>query len=214
MVSNKTLALFIIVTVIVSLGGTLLSLNKLQELSQIKVYVPTKQVTGLASGQVELTIASNMSCVIDSNVSFGSSGIVPGPTTLSTQSTNTGTNFTDCSGAASACAGMMVNNTGNVNIFVNFSSQYDGASPSFLSGATSDFQYIVYNGTTGSTEEGCRDGLPSAWANVPTAADSICTNLTANDTNDIMTIEYNITIYPSTPTGPKSTTITVNCGQN
>jgi hypothetical protein len=149
-------------------------------------------------------------------VSFGSSGIVSGQTTISSQSANAGNNFTDCSSAASACAGMMINNTGNVNINVNFSSSADGAS--FLGGgaAASDFQYQLLNGTTAgtSTEPGCRGVMSTAWANVPTATTALCTNLTANDTNDMMTIEYNVTIYPMTPTGPKTATITVNCGQN
>jgi len=211
MVSNKTLALFIILTVIVSLGGTLLSLNKLQELSQIKL-IPTKEVTGLASGEVNLVISTNMSCTIDSNISFGSSGKPASTITISTNKNNIAipSNFSDCTSVA-GCMGMMVNNSGNVDIFVNFSSNVDGSG--LVGGAASDFQYIAYNGTTTSTENGCRGGLPAAWANVPTTATAICTNLTSSSANNMMTIEYNITIGPDTIPGAKTATITVNCGQ-
>ena len=213
MVSNKTLALFIILTVVVSLGGTLLSLSKLEELSQIKLIAPTRKVTGNALGEVQLIISSNMSCTIDSNVSFGSSGKPAVPITISTNKDNTGipSNFSDCTSVA-GCMGLMINNSGNVDIVVNFSSSADGAA--LVAGAASDFQYAVYNGTTTTTEPGCRGGLPTAWANVPlTTATSICTNLTAETTNNMMTMEFNVTIGPDTPPGAKTATITVNCGQ-
>ena len=215
MVSNKTLAMFIILTVIVSLGGTLLSLNKLQALSQLKYVVPSKQVTGMVSGQVNLSITTNASCSIDSNVSFGSSGQVLGPTTISTNLTNAGTSYNDCTSNA-ACRGMMINNTGNVNVNVTFNSTAAGST--FLGTADSDFQYDVYNGTNTdqTADAGCRAavGLPAGWATVPTTATKICNNLTADDAYDIMTVEYNVTLYPTTPPGTKSTVITVACAQN
>jgi hypothetical protein len=212
MVSNKTLALFIIVTVIVSLGGTLLSLNKLQELSQLKRYVvSTKEVTGLASGQVELTLSSNMSCNVDSNVTFGSAGQPSGTITISTNSTNAGSNFTNCV-ASAACQGLQINNTGNVNILVAFNSSVDGSG--LVAGAASDFAYTVYNGTTASLEQGCQAGLPAGWGNVPTANTTICANLTWDDTNDMMTMEFNVTIGTSTPPGTKTAILTISCAQN
>src|SRR4030066_277530 len=62
--SNKSLALLLVAAIIISLGGTMISLNKLNEMG----------VTGLVPGQVTLAITSNMSCNVDSNVSFGSGG--------------------------------------------------------------------------------------------------------------------------------------------
>jgi hypothetical protein len=199
--SNKSLALLLVAAIVISLGGTLISLNKLNQ----------EGLTGMASGQVQLAVSSNMSCDVDSNVTFGSSGQLESVITLSTNLTNTGTNFTNCV-ASAACQGLQINNTGNVNINVTFNSSVDGTS--FVSGVAADFMYVVWNGTTASLESGCRAGSSLAWANVPTTASTICSNLTWNETNDMMTMEFNVTVGPTTPPGTKTAILTVTCAQN
>ena len=203
--SNKSLALLLTAAIVISLGGTLISLSQLQKGGP----------TGLATGQVNISVQTNASCTIDSNVTMGSSGQVLVTTTISTNSTNAGTNFTNCVSTAT-CQGMQVNNTGNVNVNVTFNSTEDGAQ--FLGTAASDFTYNVYNGTAASqtVDPGCRAavGLPAGWATVPTTATKICNNLTADDAYDVITIEYNMTLYPTTPSGVKSTDIVIACAQN
>ena len=221
MVTNKTLALFIIVTVIVSLGGTLLSLNKLQEISQVK-YLPIKQVTGNANaqGQVQLAISSNISCNVDSNVSFGSSGLLGSVITISTMKDNTAiSNFSNCVPGPSACAGIQINNTGNVNINVSFYSSQNGTGFLGAGALETDFNYTVFNGTTNSTaqEPGCL-GFLGGWNVVPgpNAANTtlICYNLTYNDSADDITMEFNVTLGPSTPAGAKQAIMYITCAQN
>ena len=227
MVTNKTLALFIIVTVIVSLGGTLLSLNKLQEISQVK-YLPIKQVTGNANaqGQVQLAISSNISCNVDSNVSFGSSGLLGSVITISTMKDNTAiSNFSNCQPGISPCAGIQINNTGNVNINVSFYSSANGTTLLGLGTVEGDFNYTVLNGTLAgpATEPGCRGdiGYPggggSIWYNVPQGVGNttrICQNLTYNDSADAITMEFNVSITPTTTIGTKNATIYITCAQN
>jgi len=202
--SNKSLALLLVAAIVISLGGTLISLNKLNQ----------EGLTGMASGQVQLMVSQNMSCTVDSNVSFGSSGKPASSITVSTNKNNAAipSNFTDCTSVA-GCMGMEINNSGNVDIFVNFSSNVDGSG--LVGGAASDFQYQILNGTRAgtSTEPGCSGVMSTAWATVPTTATSLCPNLTANTTNNMMTMEFNITIVPDTAPGAKTATITVNCGQ-
>jgi hypothetical protein len=203
--TNKNLALLLIAAIVVSLGATLVSLNQLN----------LEGISGLATGQVNVSITTNASCNIDSNVSFGSAGQVLVTTTISTNSTNAASGYNDCTSVA-ACYGMNINNTGNVNVNVTFNATSGGAA--FLGTADSDFTYNAYNGTANnqSMRPGCWAGvsLPAGWATVPTTATKICNNLTASDTNDNMAIEYNVTLYPTTPPGTKSTVITVACAQN
>ena len=219
MVSNRTLALFIIGTVIISLGGTLLSLNKLQELEELqKRWIPPRQLTGLATGKVELNITTNMSCRIDTNVSFGNGGQPTSTNTLSSDKANTG-NFNDCT-SGTDCVGLQINNTGNVDINVTLVSDKNGST--LLAGQTgadnTDFQYNIRNGTATSsgdgTQQGCKNIQNAGWASVPTTTTTICTNLTFTDSNDMMTTEFNVTIEPDLPTGLKTAQITIGCAQN
>src|SRR4030042_3834656 len=216
MVSNKTLAFFIIVAVIVSLGGTLLSLNKVQELSRIPRVTIPKQVTGLVPSEVTLTITSNMSCNVDTNVSFGSAGQPASTITLSTDKDNTGNNFTNCL-SGNACKGTQINNTGNVNIKVNFSSNVDGAGLLGGSHIAGDFNYTAINGTADAapTESGCigTGTNMGTWAAVPTTNTSICTNLSYTEHNAMESLEFNVSIDQNTPPGTKTATIAINCAQ-
>ena len=63
--SNKTLAWILVIAIIISLGGTIMSFNKIGAISRYGL-------VGLVPGQVVLTISSNISCTISSNISFGS----------------------------------------------------------------------------------------------------------------------------------------------
>ena len=205
--SNKSLALLLVAAIIISLGGTMISLNKLNEMG----------VTGLVPGQVTLAITSNMSCNVDTNVSFGSAGQPASKITLSTNKDNTGNNFSDCSSPSALCKGIQINNTGNVNIKVNFSSNVDGASLLGGSHIAGDFNYTAINGTaeTVPTESGCvgTGTAMTGWAAVPTTNTSICTNLSYTDTNDMVSLEFNVSIDQNTPPGTKTATIAINCAQ-
>ena len=58
--SNKSLALLLVAAIVISLGGTMISLNRINEMG----------ITGMAAGNVSVTISTNMSCDVDSNISF------------------------------------------------------------------------------------------------------------------------------------------------
>ena len=225
MVSNRTLAVFIIATVIVSLAGTLISVSKLGELEAAQKYVaPVRQVTGLASGKVEIAISGTSGCNVDTNVSFGSSGQPATQLNLSTMIDNTGQGFNDCETAD--CLGVQINNTGNVDLEVNMTCDNNGTSLlGGLNADNSDFQYAIFNGSDidlygAAYQEGCR-GFPNGtgesaaqWNYMPITTETIiCSNLTYENTNDMFTIEFNITIDDQTPAGTKTAILTIDCAQ-
>jgi len=205
--SNKSLALLLVAAIVISLGGTLISLNELNKFG----------ITGLASdtGKVELTVSSNVSCVVDHNVTFGSGGQPPGTISIDTDTNNAWGN--DCSDGAGTnyCKGLEINNTGNVNINVSFSSDKNGTG--FLQGPNADpgdFQYYIRNGTYSGAQPGCRDITgATSFTNVsgPNIDTYICGNLTYIDTNDMMTMEFNVTIDDQTPATGKTATLTITC---
>jgi hypothetical protein len=203
--SNKSLALLLVAAIVISLGGTLISLNKLSQ----------QGLTGLAAGTVVLNVSENMSCIISSNVSFGTSvGQILSIVNLSTNLTNAN-GFNNCA-SDPTCMGMMINNTGNVNVNVTFSSNVNGTTLLGGPGASNDdFQYSVVNGSNnGALLPGCIAGLKTAWGYANETTTTICTNLTALSTNKAMTIEYNITIDENTPATYKTATITITCARN
>jgi hypothetical protein len=201
-ITNKTLSLLLIAAIVIGLGGTLLSLNKINE-------GLTGQVT--SSGRVNLTINSSTSCTFLSNVDFGTGNRPGTATTIGTNLTNS-LNFRDCT-TDTNCTGMMLNNSGNVDVNVTFNSSVQGAA--FMGGASaanSDFRYWTLNGTTTQTLQGCRN-MTNKLGDVPTTPTLICQNLTYSAGNTIITIHYNITIRPDTPANAKLAYIMADCNQ-
>ena len=206
--SNRSLALLLVAAVIVNLGGTMVSLNKLNH----------QGVTGLALGEVELSITTNASCAVLTNISFGTGS--PQALTLSTDTANSP--YNNCA-TSNLCQGLVINNTGNVNLNVSMQSNVTGST--LLAGqsgaADSEFQWTEKSGnvtatTANGTFSGCMRLLTSnySWYPVNTSANPICYNLTFAKDADAMTAEFNITIEPTLPPGPRSAGLTVTCAQN
>jgi hypothetical protein len=212
MVSNKNLALLLVITIVISLGGTLISLNKINQY----------EITGLATGMVNVSISSAAACNIDTNVSFGS-GSPTSTLILSTWNDTGGTvmGFNNCSDSTpSACfKGMQINNTGNTYIMVNFSSNVNASGLLGDSSNFSSFLYNISNGThKGNQAPGCNGGsatLGTGWTYINSSNTSIvCSNLSYINGGDIVSIGFNITVNETTPkTGMRNATITINCGQ-
>ena len=204
--SNKSLALLLVAAIVISLGGTFLSLNKL---SQIIVLAPPR-VTGRAltdAGQVNLTIEQNASCTVDTNVNFGSGQ--PQAIVIDTDTANSG-GFNDCSANAdTTCGGIIVNNTGNRLLNVTFSSTKNGSE--FLGGTSLDnqFQYKIDDAEI--ENNACEDPGSSSYTNVPTTATKLCNILNYTTDRNTILMDFQVEIKPDTPPGTKTTTINVNC---
>ncbi|MBN2459022.1 hypothetical protein JXB28_01955 [Candidatus Woesearchaeota archaeon] len=220
MVSNKNLALLLIVAVVISLGGTLMSLNKIGQIEELrKLPLPVRQ-TGMAAyvGNVSLTITSNASCVVSNNVSFGTAGQPSDSVNISTNADNTGEGFSDCTLAN--CTGIEINNNGNVNLLVNFTSNVNatGLLVSQSDLTDNDFMYKVKNGTDAAARPGCIEYDLPEWSSINNSesgeASYICGNLTSGDTADTVTMEFNVTLEPDVVAGTKTAILTINCIQN
>jgi len=213
MTSNKTLALVILATVIVSLGGTLLSLNKLSELEGLRIIQEPEPVTGavVSPGALNFSISSAASCEVERNVSFGS-GSSASELLLSTDAANGG-GFNDCT-SNSACYGLEINNTGNVVINVSMESQYDGSEMLGAGGADEDFNYSARNGSYAGTFEGCNETLTSSVTQVSsTLNQSLCGNFSFSPSANLLTVEFNVSVEPIISAGAHGSYITINCGE-
>lgn len=205
--SNKNMALLLVAALVISLGGTFLSLDKINEI----IIMAPPAVTGGAltgSGRVNLTISTNASCTVDSSVEFGS-GSPTGAITISTETANTA-NFTDCN-AGTACLGIYVNNTGNSLLNVSFNSTENGTTFLGAGAANADFKYLIDVSEPDSTDACTGTEGASSWTETPIAKTRVCDKLNFSDTRDAVSLEFNISLDENTPTGLKETTINVYC---
>lgn len=207
--NNKSMALLLVTAIVISLGGTIVVLNQFGQ----------GGTTGLVPGRVNLSITSSTACRVESNVTFGT-GRPTAFINLSTDTNNSLGNtygFNDCSNAltASVCRGMIINNTGNSNINVTFTS--DANATTLLSAQTglelNDFTYWVRNGTYDGSTNGCVSyvGARPNGTVQQTANDMICRNLTYTSGNTHITLEYNISLEADITSGGKQALITITC---
>lgn len=204
-ISNKTLALFLLGAIVVSLGGTILSLNKLGEVS----------TTGLVTqpGQVNLTIQDSLSITTEDNsvIDFGTC-TPPGGATVTINSEN-GENTTAVCGAY-AGDGVFVRNNGNVNANVTIRSDVVGAAQSgtFLNSTagTSSLQYRTDGAGFGTNTNGCQTGLVGSYTAfaAENAEYLVCGNLTFGATANSFETHIQVVIPPDVPPGATGATLT------
>ena len=201
--SNRSLALLLVAAIVISLGGTMISLSRLSQIG----------ITGMAQtgyGDVNLTVSTNASCTVDTNVNFGS-GHPTATYTLSTDQNNNQYDFS-CDGSnpgTGNCWGILVNNTGNVRLDVNFTSNKDGATFLGPGHTANDFNYWIDDSEIESNS--CTtEGSPGQ---VSTNERVICQGLNFTDSSDVIVIDFNVTIDQNTVPGGKNATMTVTCQQ-
>ena len=217
--TNKSLALLLIAAIVISLGGTIISLNKLSQVPVTRPIALSGTGRAAATGNVSLVIGTNASCNIDANVSYGT-GAATVNRTLSTDASNAFDGWT-CVGTTygSGCSGMVINNTGNVLLNVSYNSSVNGTGLLLSAGQNeNDFTYTVDDTTEPATADSnsCLLDPVTDWANVNYTngnnGSNICSslNFTANSS---ITIDYNVTVTSDTTPGIKSATIYIACTQ-
>jgi hypothetical protein len=148
--SNRALGLLLIAAIVVSIGGTFISLNKLDAVST------TGFATNNVTGTVGVTVNTSLSIAMtDSTMSFGTCEVTPGAV-VTINSENTGANQSECT--ISASDPLRVENDGNVNANVTIST--DTTSSNAFSSTSSTFHYKTVNG---STNPGCTSGLIGSY---------------------------------------------------
>ena len=166
--TNKSLALLLVAAIIVSLGGTIVSLNKLGEIQLTGI--TGRATTGGKEGFVTLNITEEtIMTVMRSMIDFGN-GYVNSTCdncTMWTNSSTGGKNYSDsecCVGewrtlGVEADTGIWVQNQGNTNLTVNM--DLDKNAASFIGGATPspEFQIRIMNDSNARTPTGTSSAL-------------------------------------------------------
>lgn len=209
-ISNRALAVLLLATMVVSLGGTILSLDRLGALS----------ATGwtTAAGQVNLTVDTELSITTADNneMDFGTCN----PDTdsdLTVNSENQGdVGEADCPGEE--LTPIWVRNDGNVPAVVTLESndwgQAGEAGGSFLpsSAGTSELRYKAINdGSDLDTDYsgGCAAGLVDSYSLINDSSSyDVCDNLGYQNENNSVGIHFEIVIPRAADPVPSSATIT------
>ncbi len=193
-VSNKTLATLLIAAIVVSLVGTLISLNKVDSLLSITGMQTTSDTE---QGDVNVTINASAGILIRNNIDFGSGQIPEDQINISTDSINGPTTggFTNCN-VGPACAGMDVENVGNVDVELNVSFSLDA--DAFIGGDLVGGPIMeIYgaNDSQGVAVGGCFGILNPGSGDIANGTDyTLCSNLTDGLNANFVTMEVNLTL--------------------
>jgi len=158
---------------------------------------------GDATGTFDVTVASGVGCTIDQNATIGS--------------TAAGATVTTADYAGETGTGLVLNNTGNVDLRVDIVSNasnttlFPGTQPLFLFNVSLAVGADVETGGDIITNNGTDYG---SWTNVSTSSIFIVDNFTYLSTNDTIRIDFNVSIPGDATAGTKKATITLNCTQN
>ncbi len=184
-ISNRTLGLLLVAAIVVSIGGTFISLNSLNNMSGGGL------PTGFAitdTGNVTLNVADTVNILVnDSIINFGTCTMVlnASKTTSSYDSSGSPTdsqNF-ECSdtGGGIFPDNISVQNIGNVVAYVDAKIRTQDLPTTLFSDSAATFEF---KGLTDAIYDGC--GTPtSAWAALTDASDlQACGNLNFTDGND------------------------------
>jgi hypothetical protein len=210
-ISNRTLAILLIAAIVISLGGTLVSLNRISKIS-----IPG--VTGFVvnvSNATARVVVSDVTWVNFSNatIDFGT-GYVSGGVNCTMNSSNN-EKSDSCADFSGSDQTLILANIGNNDVYVNLSF---GKNASTLLGGTQegygrDYRFIVGNDTTA---PGCANTTYYlTWTTVPPGDENaslpavlICDNLTYTDGSNKININISLTIPQDASTGTLSDEIT------
>jgi len=204
-ISNRTLAIFLVCAIVISLASTFLSLNRLE----------TLPITGhavSAAGNTYILVNSTTAIKFDVASVNWSIGRVNSTGSQQNCTMNTmSANSVDCISFLTVSTPLIIENTGNTNItLLQFGSNATAAQ--FIGGGADhggpQFMYVVGNNASGS----CSANLyPTTFINVNITGNeqTICTNYNSVDGLDTMNISLKINIPISAVAGQKYATLTI-----
>lgn len=209
--SNKSLAFILVVAIVISLGGTIVSMNRLNQLGF------TGRATGTDTGTTNFSLESNVVITFaTSNVDFGTGYIngssVANACVITTNATD-GWNNTFAGGTAGACLGNLINdspfvirNDGNIN--ANLTLRASDNASTFVTGGGSGYATPLFQWALRDKEAGSCTAIKynNTWTNVSTTDDQVCTPLNYDDSNDEIYLDILVLI----PVDADQTAHTVN----
>ncbi|MCF7872106.1 hypothetical protein K9L97_03665 [Candidatus Woesearchaeota archaeon] len=206
-ISNRALAMFLLAAIVVSLGGTIVSLNKLDS-------VTTTGYATSGSGEVNLTINETLAIeVVDGLVDFFE--CTTGDTAIVITSDASGETTTHCS-LFTGPDNITVRNSGNTdaNVTIQFSDVGNGTTSSggFLAteNAESEIAYKISNAGDATYGAGCSGNSQSTFVNATQAATELlaCENLTTGVDTSMFTTDFQIIVPSNAPQTTHSVTVT------
>jgi hypothetical protein len=208
-VSNKTLALFLVAAVVVSIGGTILSLDRLSRVSTVGY------ATDADTGTATLTIQTLASIKFAINtIDFGtgsvnsSTGIPQCNLTINASNAIAKSNcigFYDTNNNGAIVDTFIIENDGNADLNITLNSTVN--STEFLGGSATYalFQYTVSNNVSGSGACGGTLGVPT-WASFNNVNTNVCTNLSWS-APDTLRVGIRVGIPDDSLTGQRNATL-------
>ncbi len=228
-ISNKTLAVLLILTIVVSLGGTFISLSII---NSILKGPQGSGVTGFAltpNATTTLTVDYYSSITFtQASIAFGSGSVntTGGYTNCTLSSVSNWDNTPGCIDFTQVSTGFTIQNDGNTNLTVELASNVSAFEFIGSDGAT--FLWNVTLKEAGSCVNSSANGNGAVFPNtssdclgpglgtcgsifedVSTNYKVICPRLLYEDSNDELDVDVNISIPYNSPTGGKSAAFTV-----
>jgi len=209
-ISNKTLAILLIAAIVISLGGTLISLNRLA-----RIRIPI--ITGLYSEPYEAEIALTITALMQVNfttdtINWGSGTVATGTgfCVLNSYDSSIGANCTDFTPQT---AGLVLENIGNKNVTLNITMGKNAAS--FITGTSPVCKWNMSN-----LESGSCPGIaltPGAWQTCATTAVVVCNStgggFLAADASDTLNFDVLVQIPSDAIAGTKENVMTASAAE-
>ncbi len=219
--SNKTIFAILVFTLVISLAGTVVNMNRIYDFSYLGL---TGAASTTAVGSSTVTVSQVTSITNDlpgTAIQFGS-GFVNSTCTVCNMDSN-GTRTAGCCGTFNMTNsfGFLLENTGNVNLSLNYTCAISCTAATFIGGTNPAFQIrattnsnSAQSGEVGTldTSASCGGGTTNGLLNLSTytavtaAGDFICGNSTTyplgfTNTLDAIVIDLNVSIPENAPIG-------------
>ena len=210
-ISNKTLALVLVVALVVSMTGTLLSLNRLQSIG-------IRGITGRAGsdqGNVTLTVSSAASLIFRINaINFGSGTINTSAGVNNCTMDSMGNRNAGCASFTTVTQGLVLENDGNENLSVTMNSTVN--STDFIGGTIEGGPLFQWN-ITNNESTSCKTGLYAGngtFVDVNKSQMDICSDFVWQDTVDSILVHVLVRIPSDSLTGQRNATFLAVGTQN
>jgi hypothetical protein len=207
-ISNKTLAVLLVLAIIVSVGGAMINITKLSELARV---VPAiSMITGFGTtGEVNVSVLTLASLnLTQDKVDFGVGYVSTGYTGAELNSSNytIPASWTE-SGNTFNPMDLQIENIGTVDIFVNVSS--DKTAQQFIGGNSPDFRFSAQNEESNS----CVDKLANETSITTTSPYEVCKNLTKFTASNLINVSIIIFVPEDAIPENKTATLTFSAVQ-
>ncbi len=215
-ISNRTLAVLLVVAMVVSVGGALINISKLTELTRIISFPP---ISGFVTtlGTVNMTLTSNVEINLSTyQVEFGPGYVSGGQDAARLNTTDSWRgkeNWTNATNYNFNPSNITIENTGNRNASVNFTS--DRAAAAFIGGGVGaipdpSFQYKGTNKNSGScSTQTAGVNLTAVYTEISSSvANDVCKCMRFEDGNDEIYLDVQVIVPQDSPIGQHNATLT------